>query len=251
MSAPSARGGQVLSTGLILLVATVGVALVVLGFATQQVASQPAAAVVGQVPDAQPTPAVTVAGPPAPSTRSAPRAHPAPSQRRVARPDPESKHAAALGPSRPVHLTIAALKLDADLVTVGLTADGSIAVPKGRAIDQPAWFDQSPTPGQYGPSVIVGHIDTVHGPSVFFRLGGLEPGDTIIVTRADHRMATFIVDGLKQYPQRSAIPALPVFGGDNAVAGIRLITCTNFDRSTGHYRGNLVVFGHLTSTGKA
>ena len=156
-----------------------------------------------------------------------------------------------LGPSRPVHLKIAALQIDADLVTVGLTSQGAIAVPKGRAIDQPAWFDQSPTPGQYGPSVIVGHIDTVRGPSVFFRLGALKPGDTVVVTRADRRTATFVVDGLKQYPQRSAIPALPVFGGDNAVPEIRLITCTNFDRSTGHYQGNLVVFGHLKSSGKA
>lgn len=249
MKSLSARGRQVLSTGLILLVAAVGVALVVAGFATQQVAPQPAAAVVGQVPDAEPTPAVTVGS--NPSARSTPSSDLSRSKRGGARSNAKSKRPAALGPSRPVHLKIAALDIDADLVTVGLTADGSIAVPKGRTIDQPAWFDQSPTPGQYGPSVIVGHIDTVRGPSVFFRLGALKPGDAIVITRADHRTATFVVDGLKQYPQRNAIPALPVFGGDNAVPGIRLITCSNFDHSTGHYRGNLVVFGHLTSTGKA
>ena len=248
MSTPSARGRQVLSIGLILLVAAVGVALVVVGIVTQQVAPQPAAAVVGTVPDAEPTPA---AGTPAPSTRAAPSSGASSSKSRAARSDTTSKGSAVLGPSRPVHLKIAALQIDADLVAVGLTSQGAIAVPKGRAIDQPAWFDQSPTPGQYGPSVIVGHIDTVRGPSVFFRLGALKPGDTVVVTRADRRTATFVVDGLKQYPQRSAIPALPVFGGDNAVPELRLITCTNFDRSTGHYQGNLVVFGHLKSSGKA
>jgi hypothetical protein len=46
--------------------------------------------------------------------------------------------------------------------------------------DEAAWYKYSPTPGQPGPSVIEGHVDSLRGgPSVFFRRGALRPGDLL------------------------------------------------------------------------
>lgn len=154
-----------------------------------------------------------------------------------------------LSASRPTRLRIPAIEVDTPVDTVGLTGGGEVAVPSGDKVDQAAWFDQSPTPGQYGASVIVGHIDSPQGPSVFYRLGGLKPGDTISVKRADQSTATFVVDGIKVYLDRESIPTQAVYGGPVDQSQLRLITCTNFDHTRGHYRGNAVVFAHLVSTG--
>jgi sortase (surface protein transpeptidase) len=55
-----------------------------------------------------------------------------------------------------------------------------------------SWFDRGPTPGQLGPAALLGHMDVAAtGPAVFYRLRTLAPGDTVRVTRADHRVAVF------------------------------------------------------------
>jgi sortase (surface protein transpeptidase) len=119
-------------------------------------------------------------------------------------------------------------------------------VPKGPNIDKAAWYENSVTPGQTGPSVIEGHVDTVDGPSVFFNLGDLRPDDTIKVTRADDKVAIFTVDAVRAYESKAEFPTTAVYGGDLSTPTLRLITCSNFDDSIGHYLGNTVVFAHLT-----
>ena len=65
------------------------------------------------------------------------------------------------------------------------------------------WYEYSPTPGQIGPSIIVGHIDTDKGPSVFYRLGAIRPGDEVDVGLADGTTAVFRVTGVRQYSKAS------------------------------------------------
>ena len=92
---------------------------------------------------------------------------------------------APLGASPPRTISIA-IGLTSKVNPIGLAEDGSIAVPQpGPLLDQAAWFQNSPTPGQPGPSVIEGHVDTESGPSVFFELGTVEPGQQVLVTRKD------------------------------------------------------------------
>jgi sortase (surface protein transpeptidase) len=43
------------------------------------------------------------------------------------------------------------------------------------------WFTGGPMPGQLGPAVIAGHVDSRTGPAVFHRLRDLRPGDQIRV----------------------------------------------------------------------
>lgn len=158
------------------------------------------------------------------------------------RPDTRAPKGPVLSRSRPVHLDIDSIDVHASLLELGLNADGSLEVP-----DKPllaGWFTRSPTPGQVGPSVIAGHVDSDEtGPAVFYRLGSLAPGDKVGVTRADGSRATFVVDGVREYP-KTHFPTVPVYGNTDR-AELRLITCGDWDVSRQEYDGNVVAFAHL------
>ncbi|MGH9099930.1 MAG: sortase domain-containing protein, partial [Acidimicrobiales bacterium] len=117
----------------------------------------------------------------------------------------------------------------------------------GPDYNEAAWYEYSPTPGQLGPAVIEGHIDSAaEGPSVFFDLGALVPGDHVDVARADGTVAVFTVTGVREYPKTS-FPTTAVYGNTD-FAALRLITCGGaFDYATGHYLDNTIVFASLTS----
>ena len=156
--------------------------------------------------------------------------------------------APALAPSPPVGIDIPSIGVHAGVGSVGLGPSGSIEVPApGPSYDVPGWYRYSPTPGAKGPAVIVGHLDSLHaGPSVFFRLGELTPGQQIRVRRADGRTAVFEITAVVAYAKH-VFPTAAVFG-DLDHAGLRLITCGGpIDRATGHYRDNTVVFATLVA----
>lgn len=155
-----------------------------------------------------------------------------------------------LGASRPVSISIEALDVAAEVIPIGKTPDGALAVPKGKNIDKAAWYENSPTPGQTGPSVIEGHIDTDDGPSVFYRLAALQPGEKITVARADGTRVEFSVTRVRDYPSKTDFPTRLVYGGDLSKPSLRLVTCSNFDQSTGHYAGNTVVYADRTTVHK-
>ena len=152
-----------------------------------------------------------------------------------------------LGPSRPVRIRIASIGVNTVVNPLGKNQDGSLAVPQpGPRLDQAAWYDGSPTPGQPGPAIIEGHVDSVQGPSVFFRLGALRPGQKVEVTRSDGLHLEFVVDAVRDFP-KSSFPTSLVYGGKNlSRPSLRLITCSDFDESTHHHVGNEVVFLHLS-----
>jgi hypothetical protein len=160
---------------------------------------------------------------------------------------PASRAAPPLGASRPRMIAIPSIGLRSKVNPIGLAHDGSIAVPQpGPKLNQAAWFKNSPTPGQPGPSVIEGHVDSDSGPSVFFELGKLKPGQRILVTRADGKRLTFTVDAVRSY-LKSKFPTSVVYGAKNlSIPALRLITCSQFDTATRHHVGNEVVFAHLT-----
>lgn len=127
-------------------------------------------------------------------------------------------------------------------LTVG--ADGILPAPVDYATA--GWHTRGPTPGQFGPAVIAGHVDGPDGPAVFFRLGELVAGDIVSVAREDGTVARFTVDSVGRYP-KAEFPTSLVYGNTTDRAEIRLITCGGaFDRTTGSYVDNIVVFGHLT-----
>ena len=63
----------------------------------------------------------------------------------------------------------------------------------------------------------------------------------------DHSVARFTVDGVRSYATHADFPTDTVYTSELNRATLRLITCSNFDESTGHYVGNTGVFAHLTA----
>lgn len=166
--------------------------------------------------------------------------------------DAGSAAPAPLGPSRPTTISIPAIGVSTSVNPIGLAADGTLSVPQpGPHLNQAAWFTNSPSPGQPGPAIIEGHVDTDTGPSVFFRLGDIHPGARVIVRRADGRVLTFQVDAVRDF-LKAKFPTRLVYGGrDLSEPSLRLITCSDFDASIHHHIGNEVVFAHLVHTADA
>lgn len=108
-----------------------------------------------------------------------------------------------------------------------------------------AWFTGSPTPGARGPAVIEGHIDGTYGPSDFFKLGAVHPGDTVAVHRADGHTAHFRVYRAERYAKKD-FPTGAVYGNTSG-GELRLITCGgNLNPHTGHHLDNTVIYARLT-----
>jgi hypothetical protein len=144
----------------------------------------------------------------------------------------------------PVRLEIPAIGLDRSLLRLGLDEDDRLQVPTMAQADRPGWYRYSPMPGDIGPAVIAGHVDTTDGPAVFYRLRELDKGDTIRVLRADGRLAVFVVETVRLV-RKSRFPTEDVYGPIR-YPGLRLITCGGgYDKSRGGYQGNLVVFAKL------
>jgi sortase (surface protein transpeptidase) len=156
--------------------------------------------------------------------------------------------AAPMTSSVPLRIKIPAVAVDAPIMKLGLNADGTVQVPPLDNHNLAGWYTGSPTPGEEGASVIVGHVDSWSGGSVFFKIKNLVPGDKIDVLRADGRTAVFSVDGL-QKAAKVAFPTDAVYGNPGYPA-LRLITCGGpFNASTGEYLDNIIVYAHLTSWG--
>lgn len=147
--------------------------------------------------------------------------------------------------SNPTRLRIPKIGVDASFVDLGLADNNEIEVP--QSFEKVGWYIHGPTPGELGPAVILGHVDSYKGPAVLFYLGQLEPGDTIEIDREDGSTATFRVDKLERYPQ-SSFPTSLVYG-DIDHAGLRLITCSgSYDRELQRYDSNLIVYASLVDT---
>jgi hypothetical protein len=150
--------------------------------------------------------------------------------------------------SRPAQISIPAIGVKASLLTLGLNGDGTVQVPSpGPNYDRPGWYRYSPTPGQIGSSVILGHVDSAaQGPADFYRLGDLRPGDQIDITLLDRQTVVFSVLGVRSF-LKTKFPTRLVYG-KTGYRGLRLITCGgSFDPSTGHYLSNTVVFAVMRS----
>ncbi len=108
------------------------------------------------------------------------------------------------------------------------------------------WYGDGTVPGDIGPSVIAGHVDSVTAPAVFARLGELVPGDDIRVTLSSGDVKEFVVDSQTAAP-KDDFPTDLVYG-PTPTPQLRLITCDGvFDGGTGHYLDNLIVFASLAA----
>jgi sortase (surface protein transpeptidase) len=145
---------------------------------------------------------------------------------------------------RPVRLLIPAIGVDAPVIRLDRNPDGSAQTPD-TATDA-GWFAPGPEPGERGAALIVGHVDSYRGPGVFFHLRALRRGDRITVVVRDSGRLRFVVTGTKE-ASKTRFPTELVFRR-TARPTLRLVTCGgSFDRSTGHYVDNYIVFAHLVA----
>jgi hypothetical protein len=145
---------------------------------------------------------------------------------------------------KPVRLIVPGIDVDTTLQPLGLLADGSLASP--RAWGVAGWYANGVRPGDTGPAVIVGHVDSRAGPAVFHRLREVRPGNPVLVTRQDGRTLLFLVDDVREYP-KTQFPRAAVYG-PAPLPELRLVTCTgDFDWKARSYLDNLVVSAHLVA----
>jgi sortase (surface protein transpeptidase) len=139
----------------------------------------------------------------------------------------------------PVRLRIPSIGVNTPLERVGLDPDGTIAAP--HSYQDAAWYKKGPRPGEPGPAVLLGHVDSKNtGPAVFYQLATLKAGAEVLVDRADGSTVRFRVSGRIQVA-KSRFPAARVYGPTGSPS-LRLVTCGgSFDTHTGHYRDNVVV----------
>lgn len=158
--------------------------------------------------------------------------------------------AAPLARSVPLRIRIPAIAVNAPIIELGLNTDGTIQVPPLAEHNLTGWYKYGPTPGQRGPAVILGHVDSYTEPSVFYKLKDLRKGDTVYVTLADGQRPEFTVYGVQE-TAKDDFPTSAVYG-KVTYQGLRLITCGGpFDTASGHYLDNIIVYASWTGTGSS
>ncbi|GII90147.1 class F sortase [Sinosporangium siamense] len=150
--------------------------------------------------------------------------------------------------SPPMLLSIPRLGITVKPTRLGLRPDGTVEVPPLDRPEEAGWYSRGASPGERGGAVILGHVDGRGKAGVFHKLHTLRRDDTITVNRADHTVVTFAVESVEQVA-KSRFPAQRVYG-DPGHPGLRLVTCGGtFDKATGHYSDNVVVYARSVTTG--
>jgi len=149
-------------------------------------------------------------------------------------------------PQLPVGMSveIPSISVKSELIGLHIQPDSSLGVPADFGVA--GLWTEGAAPGTPGPTIVVGHVNSVKGPAVFSRLHELEPGASVVIRKADGSALTYAVERSDQYA-KSSFPTQVVYG---ATAGptLRLITCGGtFDRTRREYTDNVVVFAHLVT----
>jgi sortase (surface protein transpeptidase) len=156
----------------------------------------------------------------------------------------QSKVAAVIPRSVPVRIVIPSIGVNAAVIPEGTDSSGALNVPplSGPQSDDAGWWDGGYAPGQDGPAVIVGHVNSAAvGNLVFASLSKLVAGEAVEVELADEARVWFTVAGTQEVG-KAAFPTQAVYGSTNGPA-LRLITCGGaFDAATGHYLDNFIVY---------
>jgi len=153
---------------------------------------------------------------------------------------PPLGRAAAAAPAR---LCIPALALSAPVVPVGATPEGAMA----EAADPWAvgWYAPGPPPGALGNAALAGAVDAQGiGPAVFWDLGLLRAGDTLIVVDQAGVARRFVVLENAVYLRDDA-PLTKVFGPADD-ANLALITgAGTWEPTVGAYDSNRIVYARM------
>ncbi len=139
----------------------------------------------------------------------------------------------------PRRVLIPSIGVDSSLIGLRQERDGALEVPQDFA--QAGWYRQGTKPGDTGPAVLVGHVDSHEGPAVFFRLRELRRDDRITVVRTDGSKVVFAVYASERVAKND-FPTDRVYG-DTRGPELRVLTCGGrFDPVSKSYEDNVVVY---------
>ena len=142
----------------------------------------------------------------------------------------------------PAHVAVPRLGISSSLQRLHLLKNGELQAPS--AWMEAGWYADGIRPGNVGPAVIAGHVDSTLGPAIFYRLREMRVGDKILITEVGGKVLTFVVSEVRSYA-KDRFPTDTVYG-PTAVPELRLVTCTgDFDYVHHNYLDNLVVFAVL------
>lgn len=187
-------------------------------------------------PEAAPSPATTQSPAPAPSESAEQPAD-----------DTAPAAAPAMEASTPISVSIPAIDREAPLIRTGMRDDGTLEVPPDADGSPASWYDGSPTPGEVGAAVLLGHVNSLTDDSgVFYDLVSLEVGDEVSVAREDGTTATFEIYRVESFA-KSEFPTRDVYY-PVPDPELRLITCDDLGEADGEFPNNLIVFARLVAT---
>jgi Sortase domain len=145
-----------------------------------------------------------------------------------------------VGGATPTRVTIAALKVNARVNSVGIdTTQGALAVPVD--IKRLGWWRDGQAPGaDTGAVLIAGHVDSARrGAGAFVNLKNAKAGQRVAVTTSDGTTHTYRVTTVRRM-LKANLPT-SVFSSAGK-ARLVLVTCGGpFLANQGHYRDNIVV----------
>ncbi len=145
----------------------------------------------------------------------------------------------------PVRLRIPSLHVDTSLEHLGRGKSGAIQVPRHWL--RAGWYENSARPGEPGAAVLLGHVDSPHGPAVFAALSTVRRGAHILLDRADGSSVGFRVMRVEVH-KRTRFPKVRVYW-PTLQRELRLITCGGqYVGSRGGYQSNVVVFATAEPT---
>lgn len=230
------RRGSHLATAAAALILLAGCAAPATEPAAQAAPASPTATAAAQAEQSDPEPTQTTTPAVVETKQPKPKSSAAPETEKVLEP--------VLPESPPVTVTIPSLGVQSQLLRLGLQDNGILEVPPGDPGSPAGWYVHSPTPGERGPAVLLGHVNAYgNGPGVFAGLRQLQAGDTIEVAREDGTTAIFTVDRAEAY-SKDTFPTQTVYGNTEG-AELRLITCDGYDPATGEFDDNYVVYAKL------
>lgn len=129
---------------------------------------------------------------------------------------------------------------DVSLVALGLNPDHTIQVPPLAVPGELGVYGKGPMPGQVGPSVILGHINSGGTAGAFAHLADLRVGDEVDSTgpgaRTRFRVYRTQVIDKAEFPKAAVYSDVP--GPE-----LRLISCGGeLDQAAHNYLGQVIVF---------
>ncbi|MCW2944720.1 MAG: peptidase sortase [Actinoallomurus sp.] len=165
-----------------------------------------------------------------------------------AHPERARRHTWALPRSSPERIEVENANISVPVRPVSGRAVRGMDAPSRTRERTAGWYRDGPSPGEVGPAVIIGYLDSAAGPAPFHRLARVERGDRVKVIRRDGRVVWFTVDSVRHVSKPPAPHGRTL--GDAARPELRLITCRDRSAQSRHGdAGNLMVSAHVVPPG--